>query len=58
MCESIITKKLGVGVTFPRVVLYFRRNTVGYGFIKLEIVIAILAMKLYVRNIRANMRNN
>ena len=58
MYKSIITKKLGVGVTFPRVVLYSRRNAVGYGFIKPETVIKMLVIKLYIENMRANIRNN
>ena len=37
--------------------IYSRRNTVGYGLVKLEIVLVMLLMKLYIENIRANTRN-
>ena len=55
--EKIIIKKLGVGENFPRAVLYSRRNTVGYGLVKPETVLAMLSIKLHAGNIRANTRN-
>ena len=57
MYEKIIIKKLGVGENFPQVVLYSKRNTVGYGLVKLETVLAMLLMKLHIGNMRANTRN-
>ena len=50
MYKSIVTKKLGVGVIFPRAVIYSKRNAIGFGLIKPEIVIVILVMKLYIGN--------
>ena len=57
MYGKIIIKKLGVEENFLRGVLYSRRNTVGYGLVKAETVLAMISMKLYVGNIRANTRN-
>ena len=37
--------------------IYSRRNTVGYGLVKPEIVLAMLSMKLYIGNTRVNTRN-
>ena len=41
---------------FPRVVLYSRRNAIGIGLIRPKMVIAIQACKLYLGNLRAQMR--
>ena len=58
MYKSIVTKKFKVGAIFPRVVLYSRRNTIGFSLIKPKTVVAMLAMKLHIRNMRVNTRNN
>ena len=47
---------MNLGSTFPRAILYFRRNTLGIGLIKPETIIAILACKLYIGNVRAETR--
>jgi len=44
---------LDVGKNFPRAVIYLRTKVVGFELIKLKIVIAILAIKFHIRNIRA-----
>ena len=49
---------LGVEVIFLRAVVYSRRNAVGFGLIKPETVIKILAIKLYIRYMRSNIKNN
>ena len=54
--EKIIAKKLRLGETFPRHILYVRQNEVRIGLIKLETAIAISKVKLYIGNIRANTR--
>ena len=47
---------MNLSAIFPRAVLYFRRNALGIGLIKPEIIIAILACKLYIGNVRAKTR--
>ena len=51
MHEIVISKKINLGVTFSRAILHARRNTIGIGLIKPEMVIAILAYKLYIGNL-------
>ena len=57
MHKKIIIKKLGVGENFLRVVIYSRRNTVGYGLVKSEALLAMLSIKLHVKNMRVSTRN-
>ena len=54
--EKIIVKKLRLEETFLRYVLYTRQNVVEIGLIKPETAIAMLKVKLYIRNIRSNTR--
>ena len=56
MHEPIIIKKIRISLTFPRAVLYSKKNVVELGLIKPSIAIVILAYKLYIRNLRANTR--
>jgi len=52
--EVVIAKKLNLGNTFSRAILYSRRNVVGIGLIKVETVIVMLVCKLCIGNLRAN----
>ena len=54
--ENAIAQKMNLGATFLRAMLYFRRNTLGIGLIKQETIIAMLACKLCIRNVRAETR--
>ena len=53
MYKIIVAKDLRVGKTFLRVVTYLRFKATEFSLIKLESVISILAIKLYIGNIRA-----
>ena len=54
--ETTIAKKLRLGSNFPREALNSRKNAVGLGLIKPKKVAATLAWKLYIGNVRANMK--
>ena len=55
---DFISKKLRLGATFLQAVLYIRINVVGIRLMRPEIVIVMLASKLFIRNMRAPMRLN
>ena len=57
MYVSTISKTLSLGATFPRVILYRRQNAIRMGLIRPEIILVILACKLYIRNLRGKTRN-
>ena len=42
---------------FPRAILYRRQNAIGKGLIRLETILAMLACKLYIENLKGKMRN-
>ena len=54
--EPVILKKLGLGEKFPRLCLYSKRSSLGIGLMKPKIILAILALKLYIghKRIRSN----
>jgi len=52
LSERVLLKKLGLGETFPRDVLYLRKSALGVGLLKPTTVLAILSMKLYVGHMR------
>ena len=54
MYETTLAKKLRLGSNFPRTALYSRKNAVEIGLIKPKTVVATLACKLHVGNLRAN----
>ena len=54
--KMIILKKLGLGATFPQLILYIRQNIMGVRLIKLSIAIAMLVSKLYIGNRRDKTR--
>ena len=58
MYKAMIAKKIGLRTTFPRAILYKRQNAIGIGLITPKIIIAMLACKLYIGNIRAKSRMN
>lgn len=58
MYKVIIAKKLRLGSTFLRAILYSRQNVMGLGLIKPIIVIVMLASKQFIRNIRLESRLN
>ena len=45
-----------LGMTFLRAVLYLRRNMIGIGLIRPKIIIVMQACKLYLVNLRVQMR--
>ena len=51
--ETTLAKKLRLGSNFPRAAMHSRKSAVGIGLIKPKTVIAILACKLNVGNVRA-----
>ena len=51
--ETTIAKKLRLGSNFPRAAMHSRKSAVGIGLVKPKTVIAILACKLHVGNVRA-----
>lgn len=46
--ESILLKKLGLSEKFPRKIIYAQKSELGVGILKPTIIIAILALKLYL----------
>ena len=52
----VIAQKIKLGIIFPHVVLYSRRNVIGLGLIRPKTAIAMQAYKLYLGNLRAQMR--
>ena len=46
--EPILLVKLSLNQKFPRRILYTRKTALGIGIMKLSIIIAILAIKLYL----------
>ena len=48
--ESVILKKIGFRENFPRSCLYLRRTALGIGLMKPRTIMAILALKLYIRH--------
>ena len=50
--KSILLKKLGLSEKFPRKILYSRKSELGVGILKPRMIIAILALKLYLEHKR------
>ena len=51
--ETTLAKKLRLGSNFSRAAMCSRKSAVEIGLVKPKTVIAILACKLYVGNVRA-----
>ena len=52
--KPVILRKLGLSENFPRYILYSRKTALGVGLLSLSMIIDTLAIKLYLRHIRAN----
>ena len=53
MYQEMIVRKLGLGSKFLRELLYVQQDRLRIELIKSKTTVAILAYKLYIRNIRA-----
>ena len=56
MYKTIIAKKMGLRSNLYRVILYIRQNAVGLGLIQPQTAIAMLKTKLYIYNIRLQIK--
>ena len=56
ICKLVILKKFGLSEKFPCEILYTRKSALGVGLIAPRTIIDILALKLYIRNKRADNR--
>ena len=53
ICEEAICTKLGLRSKFPRAILYSNKSSIGIELIAPETSIAMLTIKLYIGNKRA-----